>query len=88
MMKVSHPIIVFGHAVKVFTRTPSPSTRSCSMNWASTSTTGLSDLYNKIESLPASQRDEIIEDLHRCHEHRPELAMVDSAGDLQLPFAQ
>ena len=37
------------------------------------------DLYNKIETLPASQRDEIIRDLHACHEHRPELAMVDSA---------
>ena len=37
------------------------------------------DLYNKIESLPATQRDEIIHDLHACHEHRPELAMVDSA---------
>ncbi|MGB7112186.1 MAG: NADP-dependent isocitrate dehydrogenase, partial [Mycobacterium sp.] len=40
---------------------------------------GLVDLYNKIESLPASLHDEIIRDLHACHEHRPELAMVDSA---------
>jgi isocitrate dehydrogenase len=39
----------------------------------------LVDLYNKIESLPASLHDEIIRDLHACHEHRPELAMVDSA---------
>ncbi|MDT5251920.1 MAG: isocitrate dehydrogenase, partial [Mycobacterium sp.] len=30
-------------------------------------------------SLPASLHDEIIRDLHACHEHRPELAMVDSA---------
>ena len=33
----------------------------------------------QIESLPAAKRDEIIQDLHACHEHRPELAMVDSA---------
>ncbi|MGH7186679.1 MAG: NADP-dependent isocitrate dehydrogenase, partial [Pseudomonadota bacterium] len=40
---------------------------------------GLVNLYNKLETLPNSQRDEIIRDLHACHEHRPELAMVDSA---------
>ena len=40
---------------------------------------GMSDLYDKIESLPASQREEIIQDIHAVHEHRPELAMVDSA---------
>src|SRR3954466_268418 len=39
----------------------------------------MSDLYSKIESLPATQHEEIIRDLHACHEHRPELAMVDSA---------
>jgi len=40
---------------------------------------GMSDLYAKIESLPASQREEIIRDIHAVHEHRPEVAMVDSA---------
>jgi isocitrate dehydrogenase len=40
---------------------------------------GLSDLYSKIESLPSFQREQIIQDIHACHEHRPELAMVDSA---------
>ncbi|MGV7904029.1 NADP-dependent isocitrate dehydrogenase, partial [Mycobacterium kansasii] len=29
--------------------------------------------------LPASKHEEIVKDLHACHEHRPELAMVDSA---------
>ncbi|MBN4926199.1 hypothetical protein IEU95_05120 [Hoyosella rhizosphaerae] len=38
----------------------------------------LGDLDDKIASLPSSQRDEINEDLHRRHEHRPELAMVGS----------
>jgi isocitrate dehydrogenase len=40
---------------------------------------GMADLYNKIATLPQSQQDEIKRDLHACHEHRPELAMVDSA---------
>jgi len=40
---------------------------------------GLVNLYDKIEALPTSQREEIIRDMHACHEHRPELAMVDSA---------
>lgn len=40
---------------------------------------GLSSVYDKIASLPATKRDEILKDLHACHEHRPALAMVDSA---------
>ena len=61
------------------TRTPSPSTASCSTNWASTSTTAWSTSTTRSSELPRSQRDEIMRDLHACHEHRPELAMVDSA---------
>ena len=78
MMKVSHPI-VFGHAVKVFYKDAFAKHQELFDELGVDVNNGLSDLYNKIESLPASQRDEIIEDLHRCHEHRPELAMVDSA---------
>ena len=78
MMKVSHPI-VFGHAVKVFYKDAFAKHQKLFDELGVNVNNGLSDLYNKIESLPASQRDEIIEDLHRCHEHRPELAMVDSA---------
>jgi isocitrate dehydrogenase len=78
MMKVSHPI-VFGHAVKIFYKDlPSPSTASCSTSWASTSTTALA--ISTTRSRPArvqARRDQ--HDLHACHEHRPELAMVDSA---------
>jgi isocitrate dehydrogenase len=40
---------------------------------------GMVDLYNKIAKLPESKQEEIKRDLHACHEHRPELAMVDSA---------
>jgi isocitrate dehydrogenase len=78
MMKVSHPI-VFGHAVKTFYRDAFAKHQELFDELGVNVNNGLSDLYSKIESLPGTQRDEIIEDLHRCHEHRPELAMVDSA---------
>jgi isocitrate dehydrogenase len=78
MMKVSHPI-VFGHAVKVFYKDAFAKHHELFDELGVNVNNGLSDLYDKIESLPASLRDEIIDDLHRCHEHRPELAMVDSA---------
>ncbi|WAC90603.1 NADP-dependent isocitrate dehydrogenase [Mycobacterium sp. Aquia_213] len=78
MMKVSHPI-VFGHAVKVFYKDAFDKHQELFDELGVNVNNGLVDLYNKIESLPATQHDEIIRDLHACHEHRPELAMVDSA---------
>ena len=78
MMKVSHPI-VFGHAVKIFYKDAFAKHQELFDELGVNVNNGLVDLYNKIESLPASLHDEIIRDLHACHEHRPELAMVDSA---------
>jgi isocitrate dehydrogenase len=78
MMKVSHPI-VFGHAVKIFYKDAFAKHQKLFDELDVNVNNGLSDLYAKIESLPASQHEEIIRDLHACHEHRPELAMVDSA---------
>ena len=78
MMKVSHPI-VFGHAVKIFYKDAFAKHGALFDELGVNVNNGLSDLYSKIESLPASQHEEIIRDLHACHEHRPELAMVDSA---------
>ncbi|CAA0120864.1 Isocitrate dehydrogenase [NADP] [Mycolicibacterium vanbaalenii] len=78
MMKVSHPI-VFGHAVKVFYKDAFAKHQKLFDELGVNVNNGLSDLYSKIESLPASLHEEIIRDLHACHEHRPELAMVDSA---------
>ncbi|TPG34634.1 NADP-dependent isocitrate dehydrogenase [Mycolicibacterium hodleri] len=78
MMKVSHPI-VFGHAVKIFYKDAFAKHQALFDELGVNVNNGLSDLYSKIESLPASQHEEIIRDLHACHEHRPELAMVDSA---------
>ncbi|OBC02001.1 isocitrate dehydrogenase, NADP-dependent [Mycobacterium sp. 852013-50091_SCH5140682] len=78
MMKVSHPI-VFGHAVKIFYKEAFEKHQKLFDELGVNVNNGLSDLYAKIESLPASLHEEIIRDLHACHEHRPELAMVDSA---------
>src|SRR6201999_4358467 len=78
MMKVSHPI-VFGHAVKVFYKDAFAKHQKLFDELDVNVNNGLSDLYAKIESLPASQHEEIIRDIHAVHEHRPELAMVDSA---------
>ncbi|VTU45857.1 NADP-dependent isocitrate dehydrogenase [Variovorax sp. PBL-E5] len=78
MMKVSHPI-VFGHAVKIFYKDAFAKHGKLFDELGVNVNNGLSSIYEKIESLPTSKRDEIIKDLHACHEHRPELAMVDSA---------
>lgn len=78
MMKVSHPI-VFGHAVKVFYKDAFAKHQELFDELGVNVNNGMSDLYDKIEKLPASQREEIVNDIHACHEHRPELAMVDSA---------
>ncbi|MBU3600662.1 NADP-dependent isocitrate dehydrogenase [Polynucleobacter sp. 30F-ANTBAC] len=78
MMKVSHPI-VFGHAVKIFYKTAFDKHAALFKELGVNANNGLSSVYEKIASLPSSKREEIINDLHACHEHRPELAMVDSA---------
>src|SRR6476659_7909436 len=78
MMKVSHPI-VFGHCVKVFYKDAFAKHQDVLDELGVNVNNGMVDLYNKIESLPSFQREEIIKDIHDVHEHRPELAMVDSA---------
>ena len=52
---------------------------SCSKRLGVNVNNGMVNLYDKLATLPSSQRDEVMRDLHACHEHRPELAMVDSA---------
>ncbi len=78
MMKVSHPI-VFGHCVKIYYREAFEKHGPLFEELGVNVNNGMVDLYTKIASLPQSQQDEIRRDLHACHEHRPELAMVDSA---------
>ena len=78
MMKVSHPI-VFGHCVKIFYKDAFAKHGALFKELGVNVNNGMADLYGKIASLPQSQQDEIKRDIHACHEHRPELAMVDSA---------
>ncbi len=78
MMKVSHPI-VFGHCVKIYYKDAFEKHAQTFAELGINVNNGMVDLYEKIKTLPESKHDEIIRDLHACHEHRPELAMVDSA---------
>ncbi len=78
MMKVSHPI-VFGHCVKIFYKEAFEKHAATFKELGVNVNNGMVDLYNKIATLPQSKQEEIKRDLHACHEHRPELAMVDSA---------
>ena len=78
MMKVSHPI-VFGHCVRIFYREAFEKHAKLFEELGVNVNNGMANLYEKIAKLPQSKQDEIKRDLHACHEHRPELAMVDSA---------
>ena len=78
MMKVSHPI-VFGHCVRIFYKDAFAKHGALFEELGVNVNNGMVDLYNKIAKLPQSEQDEIKRDLHACHQHRPELAMVDSA---------
>ena len=78
MMKVSHPI-VFGHAVRTFYKDAFEKHGKLFDELGVNVNNGMVDLEDKIAALPEAEREEIERDLHACHEHRPELAMVDSA---------
>jgi isocitrate dehydrogenase len=77
MMKVSHPI-VFGHAIKVFYKEAFDKHGAYFDELGVNVNNGMADLYEKIQSLPASRREEIERDLQACRVRRPRLAMVDS----------
>jgi isocitrate dehydrogenase len=78
MMKVSHPI-VFGHCVKIYYKDAFAKHGKTFEELGINVNNGMVDLYDKIKNLPESKHDEIVRDLHACQEHRPRLAMVDSA---------
>ncbi|MEQ6887876.1 NADP-dependent isocitrate dehydrogenase [Halomonas sp. CS7] len=78
MMKVSHPI-VFGHCVKIFYKDAFEKHGELFEELGVDVNNGIANLYEKIDTLPETQREEVIRDLHACHDQRPELAMVDSA---------
>jgi isocitrate dehydrogenase len=77
MMKVSHPI-VFGHAVTVYFKEVFEKHAETFEKLGVNPNNGLSNVHQKIQDLPFSQRSEIEDDIRACYEHRPELAMVDS----------
>jgi isocitrate dehydrogenase len=78
MMKVSHPI-VFGHCVRIFYKEAFAKHAKLFEELGVNVNNGMVNLYDKLATLPGSQRDEVMRDLHACHANRPELAMVDSA---------
>ena len=78
MMKVSHPI-VFGHCVRIFYKDAFEKHAKLFEELGVNVNNGMVNLYEKIATLPQSEQDEVRRDLHACHAHRPELAMVDSA---------
>ncbi|MDP3424582.1 MAG: NADP-dependent isocitrate dehydrogenase [Burkholderiaceae bacterium] len=78
MMKVSHPI-VFGHCVRIFYKDAFEKHAKLFDELGVNVNNGMVNLYDKLATLPQSLREEVIKDLHACHEGRPELAMVDSA---------
>ncbi|GLS25055.1 NADP-dependent isocitrate dehydrogenase [Marinibactrum halimedae] len=77
MMKVSHPI-VFGHAVKVFYKELFEKYSTLFEELGVNPNNGLGNVYDKISTLPESQRSEIERDINACYTDRPPLAMVNS----------
>lgn len=77
MMKVSHPI-VFGHCVKAFYKDLFEKYADLFDKIGVNANNGLGSVYDKIASLPESQRTEIERDINACYADRPPIAMVNS----------
>jgi len=77
MMKVSHPI-VFGHCVKVFYKDLFEKHAALFEELGVNPNNGLGSVYDKIASLPESQRSDIQKDINACYADRPPIAMVNS----------
>ena len=77
MMKVSDPIM-FGHAVTVFYKDVFDKHGDLFEELGVDPRNGIGDVYAKIESLAAEQRQAIEADISAVYETRPRLAMVDS----------
>jgi len=77
MMKVSHPI-VFGHCVRVFYKDLFAKHGELFDKLGVNPNDGLGSVYDKIASLPESQRSEIERDINACYVDRPPMAMVNS----------
>jgi len=87
MMKVSHPI-VFGHAVSVFYKDAFEKHAETFEKLGVNPNNGLADIYDKIQSVPRTLREQIERDIQACYTSRPEMAMVDSVkgiSNLHVP---
>jgi len=87
MMKVSHPI-VFGHAVSVFYKDAFEKHAETFKKLGVNPNNGLADIYDKIQSVPRTLREQIERDIQACYTSRPEMAMVDSVkgiSNLHVP---
>ncbi|SNX29147.1 isocitrate dehydrogenase [Polynucleobacter meluiroseus] len=78
MMKISDPIL-FGYAVKIYYKAAFEKHAKLFAELGINANNGMSSLYEKLQTLPEAQRNEVIQDLEACHAKRPGLAMVDSA---------
>ncbi|MGD1896497.1 MAG: NADP-dependent isocitrate dehydrogenase [Phormidesmis sp.] len=77
MMKVSDPIL-FGHAVTTYYKDVFTKYADTFAELGVNPNNGLGDVYAKIQTLPADQRDAITADIQATYEQRPRLAMVNS----------
>jgi len=77
MMKVSDPII-FGHVVSVYFKDVFEKHADVFKDLGVNPNNGLGELYAKLESLPAEKNAEIKDDLKKCMQDGPRLAMVNS----------
>lgn len=77
MMKVSDPIM-FGHAVTVYYSDVFEKHAALFDELGVDARNGIGDVYEKIATLPETQRAEIVTDIEATYANRPPLAMVDS----------
>ena len=77
MMKVSDPII-FGAAVEVFFKDVFEKYGQLFEEIGVDSKNGLGDVYAKVNSLSDSVRKQVVDDIEKVYNSRPELAMVNS----------
>ncbi len=78
MMKVSDPIM-FGHCVSVFYETVFDKYSELFESLGVNVNNGLADVYERIDSLSDTQKEEIKADIMAVYDSRCELAMVDSS---------
>ena len=77
MMKISDPIM-FGHCVDVFYKDALEKHSATLTKLGCDTNNGIGDVYDKIQSLPAAEREAIEKDLANVYNARPSLSMVDS----------